>query len=202
MPTRVIFAALAAAAIIVGGILLLDRTSTPTNRGGAAPEVTSRSEENPSTTAEPRTVPAGWQRYEQESLLFTLDYPAGWTYRVEAEEHPTVSFMPPSPALQEVELNPRIILKLVPLVNVFGTYDSSAAWFDAEVVKNQERWDARADALYGNPRYAFTEGIGEYPHENIIIVRGATAYWFSIEASDPAIHELLPQLAASLQFRQ
>lgn len=192
MPTRTIIATIVVAAIIMGVVLLFDHASAPTNREEATQE-----EDREEVS---RVVPAEWQRYEHESLLFTVDYPLGWTHRVETDEPSTVSFMPPRPAPQEVELNPRIILKIIPLVNILGAYKSSDAWFDAEVVKNPERWGARVDTTDGNPRYTFTEGVGEYPHENIIIMHDTAAYWFTIEASDDSLHELLPQIAASLQF--
>lgn len=199
MSVRIVIAGLVGAAIIVGGVVLFENSGAPVLRERATQEGVSAVPE-PTAKEEPQPVPAGWQQYEHESLQFTVDYPTTWTYRT--EESGEVAFIPPSPAPQEAEPNPRIILKLIPLVNVLGTYESSAAWFDAEVVKNPERSDARADTLVGNPRYSFTEGMGEYPHENIIIMHGAIAYWFTIEASDPSMHEILPQIAASLQFKQ
>lgn len=202
MNVRIMITALIGATIIVGGVLLFENGSAPVGRPSTTQEGTSSVAEPVSPKDTPRAVPAGWQRYDNASLQFTVDYPTGWSYRTEDEAGTTLSFSPPVRAFQEVESNPRIILKLVPLVNVLGVHESAAAWFDVEVKKNPERWDVRADTLAGNPRYAFTEGAGEYPHENIIIMRGATAYWFTIEASDPAMHEALPQIAASLQFRQ
>lgn len=201
MNVRIIIAALVGAAVIVGGVLIFESGSTPLLREEITADRTLPATERstPENDA-PRPVPTGWQRYESESPQFTLDYPTGWSYRTEDEAGTTLSFSPPARAFQEVEPNPRIILTRIPLVNVLGTYESVAAWFEGEVLKNIERWDTRADTLAENPRYAFTEGVGEYPQENIIIMHGAAAYWFTIEASDTAMHELLPQIASSLQF--
>lgn len=192
--------ALIAVIIIVGGTILLDHLGTPTS--GPREKVSQTVRSSPANNETVDVAPAGSRRYEDyedATLLFTLDYPEHWTHRKEAN---SISFMPPSPAPQDAEPNPRIILTLEPLVNVLGAHAQAAAWFDTEVLQNAERWGERADTQDGNPRYSFTEGMGEYPHENIIILHGATAYRFTIAASDPAIHAVLPQIAASLEFKQ
>lgn len=195
MTIRIIIAGLVGAVIIIGGVVLFENSGAPAPRSQGAPQA----EESAVQEDTPDPIPAGWQRHENAALRFTVDYPENWDARAEAN---AVSFMPLQPAPQEAEPNPRIILTLVPLVNILGQYASASTWFDTEVLKNPERWEERADTQDGNPRYSFTEGAGQYPHENIIILHGATAYWFSIEASDQAMHELLPQFAATLQFAQ
>lgn len=198
MSIRILIAGLVGAAIIIGGVMLFENSSAPVSGERVTQEGVPAVPDSASVKEEPRRVPAGWQRYENASLRFTVDYPSAWTYRTENE---TISFSPLARATQEVEAHPRITLTLVPLVNILGAHASAAAWFDTEVLQNAERWDEHVDTQDDNPRYSFTEGMGEYPHENIIVVREATAYWFSIEASDPAVHAVLPQIAASLKFK-
>ncbi len=199
---RLIFPIIFLLAIIIGFEFLVERKSQPNPEKNIVPikQITNQTGTTPETLAPLPTETLAWQTYTNSDFDFSLRYPPTWFYKLNDNDSQTIYFSPPKPALFEIESEPRIILQIMSLVNVRGAHSTIADWFLNEVEKNPERFDKKQDILNGDILYSFSEGAGEYPHEQFLLIREDYVYWFSIEASDQLIHEMLPLLVQSIRF--
>ncbi|MBI4281090.1 hypothetical protein HY628_02755 [Candidatus Uhrbacteria bacterium] len=139
--------------------------------------------------------------YTNSVYQFSLPYPLGWTYRERQEKDETlVTFLPPAPAPQEAELNPHILVRLSRATNFSAPHSTLEAWFEKEVLANPERYDARRTTRDALITYSFSEGVGEYPHQNAVISQNDRAAWFTIEASDPAMHAAFERMVEAVRL--
>ncbi|GEM_PF-6245962 len=170
-------------------VILNDSEKSPANAGLHAQEIL--------RSAQDDRLIKGWRVYENKKYGFTLEYPPTWSV---TETGADIFFRPKTPAYGEVESDPRIALTTKLRAEVMGAYKNEDAWFDAVVLKNFERFDAKKTTANGLVIYTFSEGAGEYPHDQAVVFKNGNVYWFEVEASDPSIHDAFKKLVATVRF--
>lgn len=170
----------------------LSASAPPRNKTAPLPPITA----NPTAVMPSETIP--WPIYNFSNPTFSLRYPLGWQHLISSPG--SIEFSPLQPAKYEVEPSPKITVQIMSASELQSSYTSLDDWFEKSVRGNPERFDEKKEILNGNTIYSFSEGVAEYPHEQYIVTNSKTVLWFSIEASDEAMHLNLSSMAHTVQF--
>lgn len=182
------------AVLVLAGSIYLMRAQPSSSVSNVPP--TSNLERN---TALPLPSQAATEKTYSTQTSATLRYPADWNYR-ENETRTEIEFFPLSIPADEIETAPKITLKITPLDELIAGYTTPLDWYETEVQNGFGRMDAAQEMFGSNQMFTFTEGLGEYPHYQSIIIHNQTAYWFSIDASSKILVDQFPLIVRTLEF--